>query len=183
MSQLIDMKIVITGTPGTGKSAIAKLISKELNLKLFSITEIAKKEKLVNAKQEVDIKKLSSVLRFLRKMDNYIVEGHLACEIKFPADFIFVLRTHPDALNRRLKKRKYNQKKIQENIMSEMLDYCNQRVSLVYKRPFLELDTSKRFVSQSVSEVKKAIKQKKKKLDVVDYSDALKYYLNLGRSK
>jgi len=175
------MRIVITGSPGTGKSTIAKLLSKEMDLELMQIKEIVEEKKLMNKKHEVDIKKLSRLLIQLKKKKDFIIEGHLACELKLPADFIFVLRTNPKILKRRLSKRKYEKGKIEENLMAEMLDYCTQRVQKEYRKKPLELDTSELNAKQAMSKIRKAIKQKKKKLDLVNYSKELELHLGLGR--
>ena len=177
------MRIVITGSPGTGKTMIARLLSEKMGLELVSIKEIVEQNNLSSGRRhEVDIKKLASAMRLLQHKKDYVVEGHLACELRLPADFIFVLRAHPDILRERMAKRKYSKKKIQENLMAEMLDYCIQRVEHVYRKKPLELDTTSRTSTESASEIEKAIKQKKKKLDSVDYSEELKEYLKIGRS-
>lgn len=175
------MRIVITGSPGTGKSEISKKLSKRLGLELVDIKNIVNLKKLRGKRHDVNLKHLSRTLTFLKYKKNYLIEGHLACEIKLPMDFIFVLRTHPAILRRRLAKRKYNKKKLEENLLAEMLDYCTQRVEQEYKKKPIELDTSHRTVTVSVFEIEKAIKQKKKKLDSVNYSKELRSYLRLGR--
>jgi adenylate kinase len=177
------MRIIITGSPGTGKSIIARLLSRKMGLELVDIKKIVEQKKLcAGSSREVDIKKLAKALHFLKRKKDYIVEGHLACELRLPADFIFVLRTNPDVLGKRMAKRKYSKKKIQENLMAEMLDYCTQRVESVYRKKPLELDTTSRTAAKSAAEIEKAIKQKKKKLDSVNYSKELKAHLRLGRS-
>lgn len=177
------MRIVITGSPGTGKSIIARLLSKKMGLELVNIKKIVEQRKLSSPKHEVDVKKLASAMRSLQRKKSYVVEGHLACEIKLPSDFIFILRSHPDILKKRMAKRGYGKKKIDENLMAEMLDYCTQRVEHVYRKKPLELDTTSRTPEESAKAVEKAIKQKKKKLDSVNYSKELKAYLRLGRSE
>lgn len=167
------MRIIVTGSPGTGKSTISKKLAADLNLELINIKKIVKAKKLVDKKHEVDIKILAKNLKFLKHKKSFLVEGHLACEFFLPNDFVIVLRTHPTILEKRLKKRKYNYKKIQDNLLTEILDYCTQRVIQTYKKTPLELDTSKRSISNSITEIKKAIKQKKKKIDTVDYSNIL----------
>ena len=53
------MKIVITGTPGTGKSTISKILAEILNLRLISISNFVKSNHLLNEKShEVDITEL-----------------------------------------------------------------------------------------------------------------------------
>ncbi|MFH1785720.1 MAG: AAA family ATPase [Candidatus Micrarchaeota archaeon] len=164
------MRIIITGTPGTGKSIIAKKLADELNLELIDIKKLVLAKKLRNKKHEVDIKKLAQNLKFLKTKKDYVVEGHLACELFLPNDFVVVLRTNPKVLKKRLEKRKYSKRKTQENLAVEILDYCTQRVMMFYKRKPLELDTSQRSLQSNILEIKKAIKQKKKKIDCVDYS-------------
>lgn len=175
------MRIVITGSPGTGKSEIARKLAMHLGLEFVDIKKIVRNKKLLAKNHEVDIKRLARALAFLKNKKNYVVEGHLACEVKLPADFIFVLRTNPSKLRQRLAKRKYSKKKLEENLMAEMLDYCTQRVEQVYGKKPLELDTSQRSASESVRAIQKAIKQKKKKLDSVNYSGEIIKYLKLKR--
>ena len=174
-----SMRIIITGSPGTGKSIVAKLLAKKLGLELVDIKAIVRKKKLAK-NHEVDLSKLTSALGFLKKRDDYIAEGHLACEIRLPSDYLFVLRTNPKTLKKRLAKRKYPKKKLEGNLMAEMLDYCTQRAEKVYRKTALELDTSSLTAAKAASMLEAAIKQKKKKLDSVNYSKELKAYLNLG---
>ena len=56
------MRIVITGTPGTGKSTISKLLSKKFGVPLVDIKKIVSAKKLIRANHEVSIPKLSSAL-------------------------------------------------------------------------------------------------------------------------
>jgi len=176
------MRIIITGTPGTGKSQVARELSKGLSLELIDLKKVVHRNHLLGARHEVDIKKLARALvAELKGKKGYVIEGHLACEMKLPADYIFILRSSPEALQRRFKKRRYPGKKIEENIEAELLDYCAERVSAVYGRGVraLEIDTSKRTVKGSCDEIQRAIRLKKKKCDTVTYS--LIDYLGLIR--
>ncbi len=175
------MRIIITGSPGTGKSLIAKQLSRQLGVPLVQIRKVAIENLLVGKRHEVDIRRLTRALSFLKKEKDFVAEGHLACEMRLPADFIFVLRTNPDTLKKRLAKRKYPKGKLAENLMAEMLDYCTQRCENVYGRKPLELDTSRLTVAASARKLASAVKQKKKKLDSVDYSKYLMAYLRPPR--
>lgn len=182
------MRIIITGSPGTGKSSIALKLSKLLKIPIIDLKSIVKKHRLAKGKEsEVDIPKLRKFLLSdngpVSKSRNYIIEGHLACEMKIPADFIIVLRTNPTVLKGRLTKRGYKKFKIEENLMAEMLDYCSQRVCIVYNKKHLELDTSKLTPVKAAKIIQKTIKQKKKKLDIIDYTKELKKTLSLGYSR
>jgi adenylate kinase len=180
------MRIIITGTPGTGKSEVAEELARLTGEGIFDIRDFANAHgiytKSKSGEKIVDTKKLKSQLvPMLKHIGNYIAEGHLACEIKLPTDFIIVLRTNPAELKKRLAKRHYPKEKIDENLEAEMLDYCTQRVEQIYKLTPLELDTTKRTAKQSALEIEKAIKQKKKKLDVVNYTQDLEKYLRLRK--
>ena len=178
------MRIVITGTPGTGKTKVAEELADILGVKLIPIKKVVERE---IRKKEVDIKKLEKILKKMLKNErNYVIEGHLACEVKIPCDYIFVLRTHPDELKGRLSKRKYPAAKREENLMSEMLDYCVQRTRKVYGIKPIEIDTSGKTVNETAKRIAGMIKNKKKKGDNVDYSKEMLEYLGLkkhGRRK
>ncbi|MCX6778387.1 MAG: AAA family ATPase [Candidatus Micrarchaeota archaeon] len=147
------MIVVLTGTPGTGKTRIAEEISRRTDLPLIKINEFAKENKLLGKfdgdAREVDIAKLGRLLRAeikKMKMKNLVLEGHLACEIKIPAKMVIVTRTRPGVLRRRLAARKYAKSKIDENLMVEMLDYCTIKAEKNYKRASIfEVETSGKF--------------------------------------
>ena len=95
----------------------------------------------------------------------------LACDIPVPADYVFVLRMHPKELEKRLKKRKYSQKKIRDNLESEALDYCSIRSRQFYpEKSVYDVDAGK-----AEGQILSIIKGKSKGLtfDFLDYFDSL----------
>jgi adenylate kinase len=179
------MRIVITGTPGTGKTRVAEELAGILGVRFISIRRLVEKEKIFEVKgmeRVVDVNKLEKVLKkTLRNKRNYVIEGHLACETRLPCDYIFVLRTHPRELRKRLLSRGYSAKKIRENLMSEMLDYCVQRVVEVYGKKPVGVDTTGKTVGATGRRIAGMIRNKKKKGDRVDYSKELVEYLGLKK--
>ncbi|MFN7991144.1 MAG: AAA family ATPase [Candidatus Micrarchaeia archaeon] len=176
------MRVIITGSPGSGKSTASELLARRMGLSLIRIKDVAEAEGLVGKGGEVDIGRLARSLSFLRGRDGYVVEGHLACEMRLPADFLFILRCRPDELRRRLKRRRYSKRKTEENIMAEMLDYCLQRAEATYAIKPLQIETAGRSAIQTAAEMEKAIKRNKKKIDEPDYSKSLARYLAEGMS-
>jgi len=189
---LIVMIIEITGTPGTGKSSVTKIVAKKLDARLIDIKKIVDEKRIYkksNGEKEVDVKKLQKVIDNEIKIastlkplaPSIIIEGHLACELKIPADYLFVLRCRPDILEKRLKKRKYSQKKTDENLLAEMLDYCLQRAE-TNKKTFkervniVEIETANRSINQVVTIMLAVINKRKKKVDKVNYSKYLTEY-------
>ena len=133
------MRLLVTGTPGVGKTAVSKELGKRLKCKVVNEMEFALKEGIgtwdgIENELEVPVKKLENNLnRYLKKQDNVIVEGHLLCETKLKVDFAVVIRLHPEVLEVRLENKGYRPDKIMDNVFCEGIDYCKKR--LVRKYP------------------------------------------------
>jgi|TARA_B100001964_G_scaffold245727_1_gene335269 adenylate kinase len=138
------MIIALTGTPGTGKTTISKTLSKKLNFKYISLTDIITPEIIeyhdtVRKCNEIDIDKLRILVKE-KLHDNTIIEGHFSHLLKL-SNIIVILRTNPNILKKRLKKRGYDDDKIKENLEVEALDVCLIE-SLEYHSKVYEIDTS-----------------------------------------
>lgn len=183
------MIIVITGTPGTGKSAVAHELARLIWAAVVDVKEIVENHKLFTKNKygelEIDPKKLKKTLEKelngFRVADDIIIENHVLCEFKIPADYVFILRCHPDRLRKRLEKRKYRKQKLLDNLEAEMLDYCSQKVKKHYKLLACEMDTTGKTALQTAKRIALAIKNRNKKkfCDIVDYSGQLKKHLML----
>lgn len=133
MNRLI---VAITGTPGTGKSELATVLSKKIpGSSILEINDIVNKYKLYSKKNKfgtkiVDLgrlnKKLSVELK--RKNGTVIIAGHLAQELRFRCDVAVVTRCGLVKLAERLNKRKYAKEKAAENLVAEATDYCGLKM-------------------------------------------------------
>ena len=142
------MIISISGIPGTGKTKVAKILAKKLNINLISIKNLIKKEKIpykYDKKRKTKVVDPKDIQKAINKnliKGSNIIEGHLSHLIK--SNFIFILRCNPVKLRRRLSKRGWTKKKIDENIQAEILDEITiealQRRSKKVK--IFEIDTS-----------------------------------------
>ncbi len=159
--------LVIGGVPGTGKTSVANALGKMLKLKVVHLSELVKNIAVEFSKEWdsyiVDINKVNV-------KGDIILEGHLTCEKRFD-DKIFILRTNPHVLEKRLEDRGYSKKKIDENVMAEMLDYCTQRARLFYKNVY-EVDTSHRNAKESAKKIVNILKGTETS-DEVDWRDEL----------
>ena len=68
------MRIVITGSPGTGKTVIAKLLAEKMNLELIALKKVVEDNNLLEG-IEVDISSLKEKLQFLDEGDIRAGEG------------------------------------------------------------------------------------------------------------
>ncbi|MBN3037368.1 MAG: adenylate kinase family protein [Candidatus Diapherotrites archaeon] len=160
--------IVISGTPGTGKTQVARLVAKSLGLPLLDVTRLVREERLFTSRENgvlvVDMPALGKRLRGF----SGLAEGHVLCELKLPARCV-VLRTDPRVLEARLKRRKYRKQKILDNVESEALDYC-----LIYAREnyrdVLQVDTTRRTAEQTARRVLRVLDGKAVS-DKVDWTD------------
>jgi len=145
--------ILITGTPGTGKTSVSRILSENLESSLVAVNDLVDKKHLYNGLDEekgykvVDLDALSKEIRRIiedKIEDHVIVEGHLAHTFKNKemVDLVIVLRAKPKILRKRLNKREGSSSKVQENLEAEALDICTFEAVEMYGERVNELDTS-----------------------------------------
>ena len=154
------MKVIcVTGTPGTGKTTIAKKLAKKLDFYYLDVNESIKKHKLsegydkIRKTRIVNIKKLNRFLinyikqfkNLNKKFNGIVIDSHLSHYLpRKYADFCIVTKCNIKELNKRLKKKKFHKGKIQENIQAEIFDVCcNEAVEI--KHNVIVVDTTKAF--------------------------------------
>jgi len=148
--------IIISGTPGCGKTSVAKAISNLVNAKIISLNELATSSQFsfeYDEERKTYIVDFEIFLPFVLekieqiKQDNppfLIVESHFSDIIPEDIiDFAFILRCDPDELFKRLEDKNYNSKKIIENIQAEILGNCvSHFIRKHSKLPLFEIDTT-----------------------------------------
>lgn len=130
------MIIAVTGTPGTGKTAVAKKLAKKYNAEYVDVNKVIEDNKLRESYDKkrnayvVDIKKLNAVLTKIihaakKNKKSLVIDSHLSHYL--PAKYVnrcYVTKTSLQKLKKRLQKRGYSKKKIEENIQCEIFDVC-----------------------------------------------------------
>ena len=127
---ILFMIIIVTGTPGVGKSVIAKNLAKKLKFNYININKFVKDNKVYERYDNkrkcyvVEVKKLNKAL--IKKINNnIIIDGHLSHYLnKKYVNWCVVVKCDLKLLKKRLEKRKYNKEKIRENLDSEIFDVC-----------------------------------------------------------
>jgi adenylate kinase len=124
--------IIVTGTPGTGKTTIAKIIAKKLNYTYIDVNKIIEQKKLCEEYDNerdctiIDADKLADALiARIKKGDNLIIDSHMSHNIpKEHIKLCIITRCQLKTLKERLDKRKYSEKKIKENLDAEIFENC-----------------------------------------------------------
>ena len=118
------MRIALTGTPGTGKTAVAAL----LPFRVIDLNLLIREEGLSLGRDEergclvADVEALAERLEDLAPEEDeeiVVLDGHFSHHFASEA---IVLRTSPAVLRERLARRVYPEKKIRENLEAEALD-------------------------------------------------------------
>lgn len=114
------MRIALTGTPGTGKTTVAKLLPH----RVIDINALVKGGMNLGVDPDrgcldADMDALKAHLSNFGSDETVILEGHFSYHF---ADWSIVLRLSPAELRPRLAARGYKKEKIDENLEAEALD-------------------------------------------------------------
>lgn len=146
--------IIITGTPGTGKTTLALFLSKKLKIPRLDLHDYYKQISTgydhSGKCYDIDIKKFEKLIREKLKKSSLIVDSHIAHLLPKKMVNRCIVTTCSDLkkLETRLKERKYSKKKVRENLDSEIFQICLNEAKEKHK--VVVVDTSKRFSKVSL---------------------------------
>jgi adenylate kinase len=172
---------VITGTPGVGKTTIAKALAKKLKALLLSVSALVKTENLfleVDLERQTLIADLSQVRKRIKSIiaqasQDVIIEGHFASNVtpRKLVSYAFVLRRNPEDLQVKLKEKGFHERKILENVTSELLDICFSNTVKNYGIKLVnEIDVSFMTVDEVINVVLTILRgEKRVNLENVDW--------------
>ncbi len=162
--------ILISGTPGTGKTTMAQVLKEEYSAFHLNLTDIAiengfiLEEDIDRQTKVVDDERLALFIEDFIKThpSNIIIEGHYADIIPDELITVFiVLRTDPRVLEQRLKEKRFAISKIQENIQSEILGTCTSFALETHDRAKMyEVDTSTATLDECVKMIQHYIEER-----------------------
>jgi adenylate kinase len=178
------MSIVITGNPGVGKHTITEKIADILELSIVDINKIAKNSGLFEKNEDtndVDIEKLEKILEQKISEKNIIV-GHLAPYVlhKNKIKIMIVLRRNPYDLISVYKERKYSDKKIKENIGSEILGIIAHDAISKFQEKVFQINISKKTIPETVEKTIDLISSNKGN-EEVDWLELVRKNNDLGK--
>jgi len=145
--------ILISGTPGVGKTAVSRLLASKLNALHVDLGDLVKRENLASGIDKTrdtliaDINKVSRrVQEIIKRCDcDVIIDGHYATDVvpSETVDLVFVIRRNPDELKKTMENRGFKKGKIYENLAAEILDVCLvDAISACSSEKVCEIDTT-----------------------------------------
>lgn len=154
------MTICITGTPCTGKTTLAKILSRKLRYRYVDVKRLIKKNRLYEHYDKklktyiVEPKKLNNFL--IKKVidsNNLIIDSLLSHYLpKKYVDLCIVTKCELKELKKRLEKRRYPKEKVRENLDAEIFDICLNEAKEKGHYTFV-INTTKGIKKQAVMQI------------------------------
>ncbi|KAK4569930.1 factor activating pos9 [Recurvomyces mirabilis] len=136
-----DPNIIITGTPGVGKTTHCQQLASATGLHHLDINDVVKKHNIGESSTDpedpntkiVDEDRLLDCIENELEEGGQIIDWH-ACDLFPPSliDLVCVIRCDNQVLYDRLKKRGYGEKKLQENMDCEIMEVLLQEARDAY---------------------------------------------------
>jgi adenylate kinase len=176
--------IVVTGTPGSGKTTISKCLAKEIGASYLSLTRLVNASALYS---RIDSTRRTKVIDLERarlavgdvireRKTAVVIDTHIPDAVpRGHVRKVLVLRCHPTILETRLRRKGWTADKIRENVLAEILDACYTTATQYYGAGKIsQLDTSRANVSKCVSQANHILTKKTSREFTVDWIGVLK---------
>ncbi len=173
--------ILITGTPGVGKTTVSRSLASRLDAVYINLAELVERERLISGVDKTRETLIADTGRVSKRMQglikssecDVIVDGHYAVDVVATKDvhMVFVLRRDPSELKSVMENRGFKETKLWENIVAEILDVCLwDAVSVCGSDKVCEIDVSGRRIEDVVKDIILMLEGKKKcQVGIVDW--------------
>jgi adenylate kinase len=156
--------LVVTGTPGVGKTTVSAILAVKLRALHLDIATLVRHEQMTSGYDKKRQTLIADTNRLAQRVQQIIsktpktliVDGHYSTDI-VPARQItrvFVLRCHPEELGNRMNARGFQGPKVKENLAAEILDVClADAVASVGEDKVCEIDTTHQTADATASQI------------------------------
>lgn len=168
------MRVALTGTPGTGKTTVAKRLADDH--RVIHLGDVIEEADLVtdrDAARHTDVIDVDGLRAAVADVEDAVFESHLSHLV--PVERAIVLRCAPDELVTRLRARGMRERSIDENVESEALDLVlAETVQHHGAEAVVEIDTTGRDPADVVADVEGALAGTVgPRVGIVDFTDHL----------
>jgi len=164
--------ILVTGTPGTGKTAVSRLLAKAVQARYVNLAALVERRGIDytydrnRRTRVVSFERLGSSLAPLamRSERGLVIDSHITVELVPPLrlERAFVLRCYPPVLEQRLERKHWSKRKIRENLLAEILDICLWDAVHEYGwKKIFEIDTTNKRSIRVVQSAVRALERKR----------------------
>jgi adenylate kinase len=171
--QTLHKIIVVTGSPGVGKTILSRLLAKKIGFTFSSLGDLVRKERLHKGFDRRARSYIIDERSVRRKLQGYF-EDHQEKGIVFETHSVrsilpktrgmvaIVLRLDPVILAKRLHARNWPKLKIWENVESEMIDVSlYDSLKALGKTRIFEIDATGKRPEELVRDILKALSRNK----------------------
>ena len=160
--------IIVSGTPGTGKTFLSKGLARALKFRYVNIKKIISRNRLKEKYDRkrrswiVDERKLKKAIEEIIKKskESLVIDSHLSHFINPKLiDLCIITKCNLKTLEKRLKKKGYNKDKIRENLDCEIFDICLNEAKEKGHKIVIADTTEKIDVARFGMKIKRALKK------------------------
>lgn len=161
------MRVAVTGTPGVGKTTVARRLADERGVKYVDVTERVREGASSGYDDERDAPVADIEALRAAVPEDAVADGHLSHRLS--PDFVVLLRCAPDVLRSRLEERGWGDEKVDENVEAEALGVTAAE-AFAADAPVFEFDTTDATVDETAERVGRAVEARDERTGVVDWS-------------
>ncbi len=173
--------ILVTGTPGVGKTTVSRLLALKLDAIYVSVAELVERERLISGVDKARGTLIADTERVSKRMQEIIegsecdvvVDSHYAVDVVQTKDvhMVFVLRRDPRELKDVMENRGFKERKLWENLAAEILDVCLwDAVSTCGSDRVCEINVSGKKTDENVKNIILMLNGRKKcRVGIVDW--------------
>ncbi|RZD37131.1 MAG: NMP kinase [Methanobacteriota archaeon] len=165
------VRCALTGTPGTGKTSISKLLNTKI-VHLSDYYEASSEGKTNSGEWLIDLDKMNNLVKKL-ELDEVFYEGHTSHTLD-NLDMVILLRCDPSILKDRLATRNYSEEKINENLEAEALNIIyDEALENITADKIFQLDTTKQTPQENAKNLVEFMNGNIKLDENFDYSERI----------
>lgn len=155
------MRILITGTPGVGKTTVCRILSSLIGVPCITIADLLAGRDFTSWDPEADTYDVLDVEAAREYLASFLAGDHIAdthvLEVLPSRGYLaFVLRKRPDALMRDLLRRGWRMRKVLDNVWAELTDYVYVQAKGLFKA-LRQIDVTERGPEEVAAVISKCV--------------------------